>query len=174
MKTPVSEMMFQQRTADTIKEHGLMILNVFGTELDDSIRPSFAYTIGLFERFGFEILTFSLPSNVAGNVFNLIYKKLIEGETIEYTADDRRWIQLSPSLGAIGKPVRFYRCNNKAHEYTLRALKYYGRTDIPVIQMVLPDRRGKFPGDQGFDNDYMTQLQPTNLYDPRQPQKVAP
>jgi hypothetical protein len=136
---------FQADIKRTIKEHGLMVLHV-------SDEPGFTYTIGLYEKYGFELLVFALQPQHAQAIFNDIYVKLsIEGVELSCGVDDPRWANL---------PTRFYNADpDRVRQYVVQADAYYGQ-HVRVLQLVLPDRDGLFPGNKDFDAPYMEQRQP--------------
>lgn len=113
-------------------------------------QPSFLYTIGLTVPCGFELIETGLPIKTAHIVLNTIALAILnDGETIELDKNDERWTNM---------PVRFRETSNKVREYVCQADQFYYR-DVRVLQMVLCDRNGKFPGEPGFDADYMATRQ---------------
>lgn len=123
---------------DHIATHGHSVIGV-----DD--KPSFAYTIGLSARFGYELIAVGLPQHFACAIFNDIATCLAAGEAIEMGVPDDRWANL---------PVRFRECTEKARDYVCQADAFYGRP-VRAVQMVLSDKNGLFPEDPGYDSEYM-------------------
>jgi hypothetical protein len=116
----------------------------------------FAYTIGLFsdKAFGFELMIVGLRPDLACVIINEVASKIRDGWPLQFDLPDERWANL---------PVLFKRTNENEDlmrtEYFVQADQYYGTT-VPVVQIVMPDKEGNFPGDEKYDTEYM---------DPRQP-----
>ena len=131
-----------------ISTHGHTVIGVA-----DGKHP-FAYTIGLFsdEAFGYELLMVGLRPDLACMIINDIAQRVRAGEKIEFDTPDARWANL---------PLQFKRTDEGGDlrtEYFVQADQYYG-TQVPVVQLVMPDRNGKFPGDAEYDSAYMNPRQ---------------
>lgn len=137
---------FREKILRDIETHGVSLVGV----ASDGESPQFTYTIGLTARFGFEILVFGLPPHFAGYILNDVTQELITGGVIGLDAPDDRWANM---------PLLFKEANQHAHDYVVQADNIYGR-DVRVLQMVLPDKEGHFPGDRAFDYAYMGKRQP--------------
>lgn len=116
----------------------------------------FAYTIGLSESMGHpELLVFSLPPQVAFVVLHDFVKKLKEGArfTDGQVIDDIFTVPVPVAARAIS--------HEKAAEYTVQLFNMYAANPVPpsVLQMVLPDTRGRFPWHSDFDQSLET-MQP--------------
>lgn len=131
-----------------IKEYGLAVIGVFGTEEDPG--PPFTYSIGLSEKYGFELVVFGMPNQYAGMMLNDIAAKLAVGETLNLNVPDDRWANL---------PVKFMEADESVHGYTVQADRYY-QQKVRVLQIVLPDKDGKFFNEEGYDHEYMNIRQP--------------
>jgi hypothetical protein len=46
-------------------------------------------------------------------------------------------------------PVKIIRANDTARTYALQAGRYFGHNDYPIMQVLIPDRAGKFPDEAG-------------------------
>jgi hypothetical protein len=108
--------------------------------------PGYAYTIGLLERHGFELIVFLLPMQYATMIFNSIARSLKEG--VELTPDvpmhDQPWIANWPAL--------FKQCQPELLDDRVGiAQRYHRRADFPVLQLVLCDKSGRFPGTPGYN-----------------------
>ncbi len=135
--------------ATVIAKFGCQLIGVY------DINPGFTYTIGLSPKYGFEIIVFGLPYSSAGFILNDICDALTAGETITCDVPDPRWANM---------PCVFKQANDDVRSYVCQADNYYGKR-VKVLQLVLPDRDGKFPGEEGFDAEYMGPRQ-TLLYSP--------
>lgn len=140
------------QTAEHIAKYGMSVIGV-------GDNPSFTYTIGLFERFGFELITVGLNPNTARMIFNHIHHSLKEGFKIElskiYAGEENPWANL---------PMKFELANhrNMFDKYAVQAWGWWDR-EIPIYQMVFSDRDGLLPGQAGYDHAYMDPRQ-TLLY----------
>jgi len=131
--------------ADNIGRHGQHLVGVTGNQ-------PFTYTVGLLPRWGFELIVFGLPHTHAGTILNTISLRLRQGLTLEFNKPDLRFTNV---------PIKFIKCGPKAQEFVGVARRYYAvGFDVPVVQIIVCDRAGKFPGEPGFDHERMDPLQP--------------
>lgn len=139
---------FQGRIARDIAKYGFHMLGVFGTE--DDPQPSFTYTIGLFRQYGYELIIFGLPYEYAGQAMHRVYALLKQGQ------------ELKPGESVdidFNFPLLVMEADEKARGYVCQADNYYGEP-VRTLQLVLPDRNGKYPGEVGYDVLYMGPRQP--------------
>src|ERR1700761_410105 len=126
--------------SDDIRTFGWSVSAVMG----DAIAPPWAYTIGLWLGFqGPELTMFGLPVEHMTIILNAIGERVAQGAVIE-AGDVIDGICPCPlSL----RPVRA-----GWHSTSLFAVsdRYHGYVRPPVLQVAWPDRRGRFPGDPGF------------------------
>lgn len=139
--------------ATTIAKHGQMLIGVFSTP--DEPGPGFTYTIGLRPQFGFELIIFGLPYNYAGYFLNELSDWIRNGFEIK----DGVLVEELANL-----PLLVKEADHRARGYVCQADRYY-EADVKTFQLVLPDKNGKFPGEKGYDEAYMSPRQPL-LYDP--------
>jgi hypothetical protein len=104
-----------------------------------------SYTIGLTSEFGFEVIIFGLRPESAKVMLNSLAARLRDYQEFNLDVPDDRFSNF---------PVMFKKCNQTVHEYVVQADEFYGK-EIPVIQMILSDRNGRFPGDKDYDHAYM-------------------
>ncbi len=128
-----------------IESHGQSVIGVQGPE-----GPSFAYTIGLSEKTGFELLCVGLNPKYSTMIFNDIAETLKKGADLKFNVPDDRFSNL---------PCMFVEADKRAHEYTVQADQFFCK-DVKVVQMVLSDRAGLLPGNPGYDHAHMDQFQP--------------
>jgi len=143
--TEIRTMMRDRATAD-IARFGWSMIGVFPTDDNDSIQTYFCYTVGLWQTYGqAELVTLMLRPEVANAVVHgLVDDHLKQGERYVHgqTADD-----LIRDFS-----VHFRTVPVASERYTLSAARaYYGHDEFDVLQMVLPDKAGKFPWDAGVD-----------------------
>lgn len=137
----------REKITSLIKSHGCAVIGVMGGERS----PPFAYTIGLYATFGYELAIIGLREDVATYFFNEITKTLKrEGKELALNVPDDRWSNL---------PCVFRRATpDKAAEYAIQAHEYWGCV-VPVVQMVMPDREGRQPEHPEFDHQLMDPIQ---------------
>ncbi|WP_009965711.1 DUF4262 domain-containing protein [Verrucomicrobium spinosum] len=128
-----------------IKRHGWHLMHI-GPEGD---LPQFAFSIGFYYQFlQPEVLVMGLGVEKSANLLNHIGETLLSGKV------------LSPGRDAeymAGYPVEF-RPVHIAHyrEHLGYAIWFYRSLPqaFPAMQCLLPDKAGKFPGDEGYDIRY--------------------
>lgn len=135
-----------RRVQSDIQIYGHSVIGVSGTE----DRPSFSYTIGLTARYGVELLMIGLNPKYACMIMNQVADEGLAKMSITTDVPDARWGNM---------PLMFKEANQRAHEYVIQADQFYGK-EVRVLQIVMPDRSGKFPHEKGFDSEYMSPLQP--------------
>lgn len=134
-----------------IREIGCAVIAVHG----GGEAPSFAYTIGLHASLGFEIVVVGLPLAYSHAILNdICAKSKEEGFELPLGVPDPRWANF-PGVFRVCDP-------EKVRPYVHLAFDYHGHT-VPVVQLVYPDRSGRFPEDPAFDHPYMDDCQ-TLLY----------
>ena len=133
-----------QAVADDIRTVGWSVSAVLG----DEIAPPWAYTIGLWlSHQGPELTMFGLPVEHMTIILNSVGERIASGAVIE-AGDEIDGI--CPCSLAV-RPVR-----TSWRSTTLFAVsdRYYGYVRPACLQVVWPDRRGRFPGDPGFQARY--------------------
>jgi hypothetical protein len=115
----------------------------------DNYLPGFAYTIGLYEKFGHpEIICFGLPTNVMGSVLNTARDIVKQGGKITTTKQYPDFLN-NYNVEFINVDKEFYA------NYFGYAGCYYNMTfNFPVLQLVWPDKQNKFPWDKDFNPDW--------------------
>jgi hypothetical protein len=112
---------------------------------DDDGDPTHGYTVGLCQAYGHpELLIVGLPA---------VHTEDVLAHAVENVARGRRYApgeqatDLFPSATAVMRRV------GEAHfgEYLAHAVHHYGATDFAVLQIVFPDRAGRYPWDTGAD-----------------------
>jgi hypothetical protein len=132
-----------------IRQHGWFATFVFA----DGTGPNFTYTTGFWLNVNFpEIITFSLKKEIVHDTLWHLYRELKRGEKF-----------------AVGEPVENVFANLKAtllpvaeHQFEdhLGWSRWFYRGDrFRCLQLVWPDRSGKFPWQAGFSAE-MIKAQP--------------
>ena len=108
---------------------------------DKGSQLSRAFTLGLWHlRQRPEIVALGLPADLASQVLELIVDDVEDG--VVYAADEKH-------DGIVhGYPVWFGKVTVAQVETLLPELQHaYGTSDVPVLQLVYPDKQGRWPWD---------------------------
>ena len=131
------------------EEHGWFVNMI----AEDSEGPGFAYSFGLYEEFQHpEIITFGLDSEVMHRIINNAGDQVRKG--VEFRDGD-----------LTGELLEGYKCAfrrihpSQYHETCSWAVWFYGSLESPVLQLFWPDKRNRFPWDEGF-TESLRNLQP--------------
>lgn len=122
-----------------VKTRGFLIQSM-------SYDPPFSYTVGLLDKIGFELITFTLDATMAGSVLYNTVDEIVAGT--KFPLDEP-----VPNNKIIERyPVLFKRCDPELQKGYLHLADTYW-VDKPVVarQLVLPDSLGRFPGEDGYD-----------------------
>ncbi len=123
---------FYQNIALHIAEHGRSVLSIFDT-------PPFTYSIGNATVGLPELLVFGLAPSDARDLINIWSDRMIEHRPLT----DGELVDIGGKFPAMAVAC----ADHVRAEYTIQAGQYLEREDYPVMQMVLPDPAGRFPGD---------------------------
>ena len=134
----------QKEIQEKIDQYGCYIVLV---EADDYL-PSYAYTIGLHQRYNHpELICFGLSTALLGDLLNIGQEMIANGEKLQACLLYNDFLN--------NYPIQFLPV---AHTYyadymAIGGSFYYG-TDYPAIQLVWPDKQSLFPWDPGFNLDW--------------------
>ena len=119
----------------------------------DAEGPGFAYSFGLFEEFQHpEIIIFGLDSDTMHGIVNVAGEQVRKGA--RYRDGDVSGDLLE------GFNCAFRRVNPLQYRETCSwAVWFYGNSEFPVLQLFWPDKRSRFPWDEGFTKS-LRNLQP--------------
>lgn len=105
--------------------------------------PPFAYTVGFMRTFGHpEIVVAGLPEETSGGVLGAVYGALDEGVTY---GDGDVSDGILEGLSTCFQSVSLELVNSNL----VQALNFYGDPSPNALQLLWPDRQGKFPGEDG-------------------------
>jgi hypothetical protein len=126
---------------DSIRKHGWFHTHVAA----DEEGPEFAYTTGFWlTAHAAEVLVFSLPSEPAHDVLWDLFRELRDGRHLPLAAPVQNVIS--------NYPVYFFEVGRSFYaEYLGWSHWFYGGDGFPCVQMVWPDREGRFPWEPGFE-----------------------
>lgn len=143
-------MLFREKMRRDIAQEGFFVMAVFGSDTT----PAFTYTIGLTETFKHpELLIFGLPVEYSHHVMNDAVSRIKRGAV--YGDGD-----LIKNVLVLPLAVRSVSME-KADEYTVQLFNYYRHqlTAPRVVQLVLPDTKGRFPWHADFE-EHLRTMQP--------------
>lgn len=130
-------------------------------EAGDDEAPGYSYTVGLWEAFGQpEVLVYGLPAEVAEDLLQTVADQNDEGVT--YLPDSRH-------DGLIdGYPVRFFAVPGRlVAELCKVAIWAYEGAELPVVQLVWPDKQGRWPFEPGVREGFRDSQPVLARLDPR-------
>lgn len=134
----------EQKLLDDVSKHGWHVMRV----LDESERPGWAYSIGLYRNFGHpEILVFGLDPDLMHSIINSIGDDIRCGKGFEIG-------QNYPEL------IEAYSCTFKAvhpvwyDSFLGFATWFYSGNDFPVLQCFWPDFDSNFPWETDFNEEF--------------------
>jgi hypothetical protein len=130
--------------AENIRAVGWSVSAVLG----DDLAPPWAYTVGLWLSCQSpELAMFGLPVDYLTVILNGVADRVASGMALQ-PGDEIRGI--CPCPLAV-RPVQA-----SWRETSLFAVsdRYYGRLRPPCLQVAWPDRKGRYPGDPGFQPRY--------------------
>lgn len=129
----------EQKLRQDVEEYGWHVLNVF-PEADS---PGWSYSTGLFHTFKHpEIVIVGLPSDTAHSVINSVGDAIRAGQRFEEGTVSSEFLD---GYDCIFKqvPVEVYA------DHFGRAIDFYDGKVFPVLQLVYPDRKKRWPWEEG-------------------------
>lgn len=129
----------ERRILTDIDEDGLHIVQVE----DEQGEPEYAFSVGMWASFGqAEVAVFGLPAEAAEALLEAIADDAAEGKN--FVADSRHEGLLQ------GYPVRFLAVPKALYrEYFPEAVWAHENDDFPLLQLVWPDKQGRWPWEPG-------------------------
>jgi Domain of unknown function (DUF4262) len=133
-----------QAIAADIRAVGWSVSAVLGDEL----APPWAYTVGLWlSHQGPELTMFGLPVEHLTTILNSMGDRMASGTLIE--AGDR-----ADGICPCSLAIRPVHASWRTTSLFAISDRYYGYVRPACLQVVWPDRRGRYPGDRGFQARY--------------------
>lgn len=129
----------QRRVLDDVEAHGLHIVHVPG----DDDAPGYSFTIGLWHSFEQpEVILFGLDPEVAQDLLDAI---------ADEASEDRKYLDGTRHDDVlVGYPVRFLAVPKEQYvEHLGPALWAYEGHEFPCVQLVWPDKQGRWPWEPG-------------------------
>jgi hypothetical protein len=151
-KPPAAESDYDEQLLAKIKEVGWHNVHIAG----DKGLPAFAFTIGHFYKQNHpELIVIGLPAETAHKLLNIAVVKVVGAK--ERIEPYKKYKDFTEGLSVAFVPVGIEHYN----EYLGYAGWFYGSMSMPfpALQMVWPDKSGKYPWEKGYDKQFL-QLQP--------------
>jgi hypothetical protein len=151
-KIPAPESDYDKNLLKQIEELGWHNLHVG----EENGLPSFSFSLGHFYKSNHpEIIIIGLPPETANQLLNIAVVKVVGAK--DKIEPYRKYKDFTEGLSVAFVPV------NLEHygEYLGYANWFYGsmKKPYPALQMVWPDREGKYPWEKGYDERFL-QIQP--------------
>jgi len=135
---------------ETVKSHGWVVQLI----REEGDLPAFAYTIGLHRTFGGpELIVVGLRTEVMHGMLNDCGERMRAGETLPVGTPFSGVLE---DYDVLLRPVT---SPESYREYVGYGLWFYGGPNFPLLQLVWPDKEGRFPGQEGA-NPFMKTQQP--------------
>lgn len=139
----------ERKILDDVEQHGLHIVTV----PEDEEGPGFAFSVGLWENFEHpEVILFGLPPDVAIDLLNGLADEVDDG---------KQFVDGTKHDGLLANyPVRFVAVPREQYRDFLGTARWaYESDDFPAVQLVWPDKQGRWPWDAGV-REAFRELQP--------------
>src|SRR5215204_4600967 len=138
-------MKIQQDIAENIVKYGWHFMGVFSPADDPKPLAPFGYSIGMAEHGLPEFIIFGLRQDQAHAVVSNAVSEM--RDNLKAAPADGH---VTNELASVPMIYRDVPAEDAAKEHTVQAEVRYGRA-VPVVQIVWPDRDGKFPWEPGCD-----------------------
>lgn len=126
-----------------VRDTGWAVLKIL--EGESETEPAFAYTVGLFRNYGHpELILFGLPLDDMHLMLNDCGKLVKAGQRLQ--PGQRVGDILSDGYDVLPREVK---APQSYKEHVGRAIAFYKGLDFPLLQVLWPDARNRFPGEPG-------------------------
>jgi len=139
----------RRQQEDHIREYGFSILSIFG----DESSPPFVYTLGLADVDWPELIILGTQQGILAS---LAVTELRKSERIPVASVTLQKTATVPVyLGSVTEAnVERYLCQ------AVTRRRSRGLPDPAALQLVFPDREGRYPLEEGYDSKFMDTRQP--------------
>lgn len=134
----------EDKTNSNIEKFGLSVIVIDKTDY----LPSFAYSIGLWKKFRHpEIIAFGMTTPTLHSIINIAGDIVKGGQVIETGKTYTDFFESGE--------VEFLKVDSRnLRDYFGYAIDLYNSSDFPALQLVWPDRKGKFPWQNDFEEEF--------------------
>lgn len=135
------------KVAADVEKYGLSVILV---EADEQA-PKFAYSVGLCRSFNQpEVIVFGLDAELSGWIINELARRIRAGERCEI---GKEYEGLLESYNCVFRDVP----RDCYPDYFGYAMHFHQTADFPALQLVWPDKAGKWPWDIEFEPSWIWQ-----------------
>lgn len=137
----------EQQCEEDIQRYGLHILKVAG----GNEWPEFAYSVGLFQSFAHpEVIILGLPGDIAQDILNGLADVIRSGKRCAPEDETEDLVERYPCK-FLDVPFE------QMFAHFGWAIWYYDDRMFPVLQLVYPDRMGRWPWESGVSPEFASQ-----------------
>jgi hypothetical protein len=143
---PVPDDDQDRKLLSDVAEHGWHIPHIFA----DESGPCFSFSVGFYLKFGHpEILVMGLSQSVAHKFINLVGGYIRSGRVFR---PGERTDDLAQGFSCCFVPI----VTEHYREYLGYGIWFYRslKQPFPALQLVWPDKQGKFPWESGYDERF--------------------
>ncbi|WP_276380059.1 DUF4262 domain-containing protein [Flavobacterium sp. H4147] len=134
-----------KKTRNNIDKYGLQIIVIEATDY----LPSFAYSIGLWEKYNHpEIICFGLSNNLLHTLINDVAEMIKENESI---ITEKNYLNIFKDSKAEFINVH----PDNIADYFGIAINFYKSDDFPALQLIWTDRNDNFPWEENFEEEFL-------------------
>jgi hypothetical protein len=127
---------------DAVEEHGWFVALIPPGESADE--PGFAYTVGLHQGFEHpELICLGLDLDMMHALLNACGERIAAGESLPVD------VGVPGIIEDLDVRFRSVEAEQSYRDHVGYAIWYNGGHDFPLLQLLWPDKKGKFPGDKG-------------------------
>jgi hypothetical protein len=120
-----------------IEQDGWSTIAVFPTPDDPGVH--FSYSVGFQEHDQPEVIVLGLPPDFAHAIIHSLYDKIVAGEKLE---DGQRLDEVIEDYQVLLRAI-------PPGEAPVNVAKSYYEREVPALQVLWPDKEGRFPGEEG-------------------------
>lgn len=133
------------QTKVNIEKFGLQVIMVSSTDY----LPSFAYSIGLYEKYKHpEIICFGLSDKLGHEIINDVASLIKNGETIRANTNYNTIFENSKAEFLSIDPKNI-------DDYFGAAIEYYNTDSFPALQLIWTDKNNRFPWEENFQKEFL-------------------
>jgi hypothetical protein len=134
----------EKNVIDNIEEHGFYVMHI----LEEDDLPRFSYSIGIYEKTGQpDLVITGLKRDVTYPLINDYNDRVKSGEIF---TPDVNYSEFVDDFDVTFKEVE----KQYFKEHFGWGIWFYGNASFPVLQMVYPDKSGKWPWDENISDDF--------------------
>jgi hypothetical protein len=134
-----------EKLISNIEKFGWAVLYIEATDY----LPSFAYTVGLWRNYNHpELISFGLTTKTLNAILNIGGDLIKSGQNIQVDKVYDNFFD--------GGRAQFVIVDNRnLNDYFSNAISFNKKNNFPALQLVWTDRKGKFPWNMGFEEEFI-------------------